>query len=379
MKRMICTPRLNWKESVEALGLYWHSNREYWNESNYYVFTMAEVLKIEKATETLHAMCLDAVQKVIDNKWYSRLNIPEYAIPLIEDSWNGDVPAIYGRFDLAYDGEGEPKMLEYNADTPTSLLEASVVQWHWLQELHPNNDQFNSIHEKLIDYWKMLKGYLKGDTLHFAHMDDMEDGMTVAYLRDTADQAGLKTKQLTMGQIGLTDDGWFTDQDDQTILSMFCLYPKEWLINEGKFSQAAISLGINMDIIEPYWKLILSNKGILAILWELYPDHPNLLRATLNESDTLLWDGIVKKPLLSREGANVSITLLDQPLIATEGEYGEGQFVYQDIASIPNMGGAFPVIGSWVCGQSASGMGIRESSHIISDNFAKFVPHLIEG
>jgi glutathionylspermidine synthase len=36
---------------------------------------------------------------------------------------------LYGRFDLAYRGDGPPKLLEYNADTPTALFEAAVVQW----------------------------------------------------------------------------------------------------------------------------------------------------------------------------------------------------------------------------------------------------------
>ena len=50
-----------------------------------------------------------------------------------------------------YDGKAPPRLLEYNADTPTALLEASVAQWFWLQDCFPTADQFNSIHERLID------------------------------------------------------------------------------------------------------------------------------------------------------------------------------------------------------------------------------------
>lgn len=75
-------------------------------------------------------------------------------------SWNEEPPAIYGRFDLAYDGIHPPKLLEYNADTPTALLEASVVQWYWLQDVFPKDDQFNSIHEHLVAKWKELKDYV---------------------------------------------------------------------------------------------------------------------------------------------------------------------------------------------------------------------------
>ena len=60
-------------------------------------------------------------------------------------------PSIYGRFDLRYDGAGPAKLLEYNADTPTTLLEASILQWNWLKDTHEGDDQWNSLHEKLVE------------------------------------------------------------------------------------------------------------------------------------------------------------------------------------------------------------------------------------
>ena len=381
VKRTANPVRADWQKKVESLGLAWHSAKgAYWNESAYYSFTMDEILKLEDATNKLHVMCLEAAQHIIDQRLFLKLGIPSHIIPLIEAAWAQEPPSIYGRFDLAYDGLGPPKLLEYNADTPTSLVEASVVQWFWLQEVFPTKDQFNSIHDRLIEHWKSLFPYLQGERLHFAGMDDIEDGMTIAYLRDTAQQAGLTCDTLTMDQIGVTEDGFFTDADDRVIESIFKLYPWEWIVAEDeRFVQALLQRGTQMQWIEPVWKMLLSNKGLLAVLWEMFPESPYLLPASLDIAETLTWDAYVRKPLLSREGANVTVTMFDQTLVESQGDYGEEGYVYQALATIPDFDGRHPVIGSWIIGQEAAGIGIRESKRIITDNLSQFVPHLIEG
>ena len=128
MKRHLITPRNNWEQKVEELGFGFHSTDvAYWDESVYYEFSMSEVNRMEKATNDLWEICLEAVQYVIDNKLYNKFHIPEWVVPHIEDSWNNDAPAIYGRFDFTFK-DGIPKLLEFNADTPTSLFESAVVQ-----------------------------------------------------------------------------------------------------------------------------------------------------------------------------------------------------------------------------------------------------------
>ena len=381
MKRVANPPRADWQRKVESIGLAWHSaSGPYWNESAYYSFNMDEINQLESATNTLHTMCLEAVQHIIDKQLFEQMHIPARIAPLIVDAWNQEPPSLYGRFDLAFDGMGPPKMLEYNADTPTSLVEASLAQWFWLQDVFPAKDQFNSLHERLIAQWKYLKEYCQGERLHFAGMDDLEDGMTLAYLRDTAEQAGLVCETLTMPQIGITSDGFFSDTTDRVIESVFKLYPWEWIVHEDeRFVDALLQRGTGMQWIEPIWKMLLSNKGLLAILWDLFPESPYLLPASFDVAETLTWDAFVKKPLLSREGANITVTMFDQTLLASSGDYGEEGYVYQSLASIPNMDGHYPVIGSWIIGSEAGGIGIRESNKIITDNLSQFVPHLIEG
>lgn len=374
MRRISCNPRPDWQKKVESAGLTWHSLAEpYWNESAYYEFSPAEVDTLEAATNELEKMTLAAAQHVIDNRLYSRMGIPEQAIPLIESSWEAEPPSLYGRFDLSYDGKHPPKLLEYNADTPTSLLEAAVIQWYWLEEVFPKRDQFNSIHERLVALWKELTPYLPGARVDFCSLDDAEDGMTVTYLQDTAQQAGLATSIFPVQEIGWNGSA-FVGPDDEQLSAVFKLYPWEWMVREefGQHIAKASTIWI-----EPAWKMLLSNKGILPVLWELYPRHPYLLEAHFDSPGLMMsW---VKKPLLGREGANIT---LHQPgnEIQTDGEYGEEGFIYQELAPPAVFDGMQAVLGSWVVGHeegnAAAGMGIRESDSPIITNTSRFVPHL---
>jgi glutathionylspermidine synthase len=373
VRRVPAFPRSNWQSKVAAAGLTWHTPAgPYWNESAFYEFTAQEIDMLESATNQLAEMALAAAQHMIDRKLYSQLGIPESAVPLIENSWEHDVPSLYGRFDLAYCGANPPKLLEYNADTPTSLLEAAVTQWYWLEDTHPDCDQFNSIHERLIALWRELTPSLPGSRIDFFSADEEEDRMTAIYLLDTAQQAGLSGETFLAEEIGWNGAN-FTAPDGRPLTSVFKLYPWEWLIGE-EFGKHISQSGVIW--VEPAWKMLLSNKGLLPVMWELYPEHPNLLAAGWTEPRTGSW---VKKPLLSREGAN--ITLHDRGRdLCTEGNYGEEGFVYQDLAQLESFDGKYPVIGSWVIGHeaggSAAGIGIRESDIPITTNLSQFVPHL---
>jgi glutathionylspermidine synthase len=373
--------RPDWRAKVETLGLLFHTTPDgaqgapYWYEEAYYRLTSAEVDTLERATNELHEMCLAAVQHVIDRDRFAEMGIPAAAVPAIKWAWEAEPPSIYGRFDLAYDGVNPPKMLEYNADTPTALLEAAVVQWHWLQERFPNADQFNSIWEGLVELWQELRRdrHLKGTLVHFAHVDTLEDLMTVTLLRDTAQEAGLVTEGLHMKDIGWDDQGkFFVDLQDRRIWTLFKLYPWEWLLAEP-FANQLLASYAETQWIEPIWKTVLSNKAILAILWEMYPDHPNLLPSYIGGSRDL--KDYVRKPLLSREGANLLIKQ-GGTLTRTDGEYGAEGYVFQQYVPLPEMDGCRPVIGSWVIDGSARGIGIRESDGLVTDNFSRFVPHL---
>ena len=379
MRRELLGPRSDWQRDMESIGFHYHSiDGTYWDESRCYVFTEAEIDQLESATAELHEMALNAAQQVVGGQRYEELAIPPDWVPAIEQSWNAyrsEQPAgftLFGRMDLSYDGASPPKLLEYNADTPTACLEASVAQWRWLQAVRRDADQFNSLHEKLIDAWRTLRVASEETRLHFAAVSEsQEDWGNLDYLRDTAIQAGWQTFALPVERIGWNGTK-FVDEFNLPIERLVKLYPWEWLVRED-FGPALLASTIRT--VEPAWKMLLSNKAILVVLWELYPDHPNLLPAYYEPAP--LGSKYVKKPKLAREGANISV--VDGPVVqATDGDYGAEGFVYQAAAPLPRFEDDFALIGSWIVGDKPAGIGVREDVSPITCNTSRFVPHYFE-
>ncbi|MDH2428275.1 glutathionylspermidine synthase family protein [Sphaerisporangium sp. TRM90804] len=382
MRRQTSAPRPGWEKTIESQGLAYHRSahpadlpRPYWDEAVHYVFTMDEVLALESQVEELHAMCLAAVAHVVAQGRYRDFAIPEWAAPAVEESWRRRDPHLYGRFDLRYDGEGPAKLLEYNADTPTSLVESSSVQWFWLQDVHPGDDQWNSLHERLVDRWRELP--LQSGPAHFAWtaMDESgEEAMTVGYLQETAAQAGLATVSVAMEDIGWDQRNLrFVDMEQRVVRTLCKLYPWEWVVADP-FGRQAVAGQVSMTWIEPLWKMLLSNKALLAVLWELYPGHPNLLPAYLDGPRDL--SSFIEKPLLGREGAGMRV-VAPEGSQRTPGDYGAEGYVYQEFRALPGFDGWRPVLGAWMVGDEAAGLGIRETSGLITDDSSSFVPHRI--
>lgn len=379
MKRYITSPRKDWRAKTEAQGLTYSrlpDGSDYWNEAAYYALSKRDVQALETTTERLQNMCLAAGQYIIDNTRWSDFGIRGDVAPLIVKTWTDEPPAVYGRMDLAYNGNEAPKLLEYNADTPTALIEASVIQWHWLQDCFRKSDQFNSLHEKLVAKWRDLKNYVK-PPLVFAHCDLEEDAMTVCYLRQTAEEAGIKTLGMLMSQLGYDQkQGAFVDAEGTPVRSIFKLYPWEMMVQE-QFWRFVMERFPSPQWIEPLWKMMFSNKALLAVLWEMYPNHENLLPCYVDGPRDMT--SFVRKPKLGREGANVSIYKNGSMEVETQGRYADSGWVYQATSASTKIADRYAVIGSWlIADQGPAGVGIRESEQPIVGNTSTFVPHLID-
>lgn len=385
MRREYSKPRAEWQRLIHEQGLVYDTPgrdgsgqaRPYWDESVHYVFEMDEILSLEADVELLHSMCLDAVDHVVTTERYRDFAIPEWVWPAIAESWRRQDPHLYGRFDLRYDGSGPAKLLEYNADTPTSLLEASVVQWYWKTEVFADDDQWNSIHEKLVARWSDIGARLASNQVHFTWSQAEptgEDHVTVAYLQETAAAAGLDTVGLAIEEIGWDPVlGRFVDLAEAPMNSIVKLYPWEWMVEED-FGHHAVECLPDSLWIEPLWKMLLSNKALLAILWEMHPGHPNLLPAYLDQPGILT--EYVRKPKLGREGANIQIVAPGFET-RTPGVYGREGYVYQLFDPLPEFSGYRPVLGAWMVADDAAGLGIRETAGLVTDDGAAFVPHRI--
>jgi glutathionylspermidine synthase len=377
MQREPITPRAGWQQQLEAVGFYFHSlDGTYWDESACYRFSSAEIDVLERAAADLHEMCLGAVDAIIERGLFKRFAVDDAFAEYITASWRANAPSLYGRFDLRYDGRSPPKLLEYNADTPTSLIEAAVAQWNWLQGARPHSDQFNSLHEKLIARWQEIRSTLPGvaPLVHFACVRESEEDFgNLEYLRDTALQAGIDARSVYVQDIGWHDTQCaFVDLEARPIRTLFKLYPWEWMMRE-QFGPFVLRSGV--QFIEPPWKVLLSCKAILPVLWELYPNHENLLPAYFDGDR--LGERFVRKPIYSREGANVEVHG-PRGVFAQPGTYGAEGYVYQAYAPLPEFAGNYPVIGCWIIGAEPAGMGIREDKTPITGNTSRFVPHYFD-
>jgi glutathionylspermidine synthase len=394
MQRIPCDERADWRDTAEQVGFEFHSTdgQPYWDERAYYGFTLKEIEDdLEAATLELDRMCAElAARAVADERILRALHIPERFWSWIAASFKRGDASLYGRFDLRYDGTGPAKLLEYNADTPTAVFETAVFQWMWLEQAIERQivpraaDQYNSLHEKLIAAWTTIGAGHGGEQpggrkLHLACMtDNPEDRGTVSYIQDCAHQAGLETKVVAMADIGRTSKGVFVDLQDEPITLAFKLYPWEWMMRE---SFGASLPGASTQWVEPPWKAILSNKGILPLLWAMFPNHPNLLPAYFDDDEAAakLATSYVRKPLYSREGANVELVVGGIPVDSDGGPYGAEGFVRQAIAPLPQFNGNYVVLGSWIAAGKPCGLSVREDIGPITKNSSRFLPHAIIG
>ena len=384
MERRAVRPRENWRRVAAEHGFTFHTpdGERYWDESHAYRFTLREIEDdLEDPVEELEQMCFEVVERAVaSEELLRRLAIPEMFWGYVAESWRNRERNLYGRMDFCYDGQGPAKLYEYNADTPTALYESAIFQWVWLEQameqgLIPEGaDQFNSLHERLIDAFGRFG--VEGP-LHLACARDTDEDLgTIEYLEDCARQAGLATQRMFMEDIGLADDGSFTDLDDAPVRWLFKLYPWEWLMEEEFGSRIPRS---GTRFIEPGWKAVLSNKGLLALLWEMFEGHPNLL-PTYFEDDpgvAALGGHYVRKPLLSREGANIVFVANGRTVMGPEGPYGAEGFVRQAYAPLPSFDGRRPMCGVWLVASEAAGMCIREDEGAITTDDACFIPHFI--
>ncbi|BBP83494.1 hypothetical protein PHLH8_31360 [Pseudomonas sp. Pc102] len=281
--------------------------------------------------------------------------------------------------DFSYDGKGPAKLLEINADTPTSLLECASVQLLWLEDqirrgaLPAEADQFNTLAEDLI---RALGTFRKDIPFHFAAIaGSIEDRGTTDFLAQMARLAGIDTRHIDIEDIGLNGDGRFVDLQGQWIPRLFKLHAWEHIFSEA-FGKAVP--GCDTQFVEPAWKSIISNKGILPLLWKFNEGHPNLLPTQVDANPrTPVPRGWVRKPFFSREGANIEIRTQQDEVVVQDGPYTDAPYILQQFSPLPRFGDSYTLIGSWIVGDTASGMGIREDDSLITKDTSRFLPHVV--
>jgi glutathionylspermidine synthase len=388
VRRVAIPERADWRGLADEMGFTFHhlDGAQYWDESAYYAFTLDEIeTGVEDPSAELHAMCLDLVEEVVaSEELMRRLAVPDDMRDVVARSWRAGAPSLYGRFDFSYSGAaaGPAKLLEYNADTPTSIYETAVFQWRWLEDrladgsLPETADQYNRLHEALVGRFRTL--FTGGSLVHFASdATHVEDRQTVRYLEDVARQAGLDPQFVAIDAIGVDADGKFVDAESVLIGALFKLYPWEDMLREPYAARLPTT---ETMFLEPAWKAILSNKGMLPLLWERHRGHPNLLPAAFADDATALsaiGDRHARKPLFSREGADIHLVDGERREAGPEGGYGEEGWIVQELVPLPVFDGRHAVVGSWIVGMEPVAVSMREDDGPITRDLARFVPHAI--
>ncbi|WP_102126243.1 glutathionylspermidine synthase family protein [Deinococcus planocerae] len=384
MRRLTFPARPAWEARLQEAGFTWYAPTPthpvpYWGEDACYAFTPAQVERLERDAQDLTDMVLETTGAAIESGRLGELGIPAFLHGAVRESWDRDDPTVYLRLDLAYDGRGHARLLEVNAQTPTSLIEAAVSQWHWLEdrlgagELPAGTTQWNTIHEGLGEQWAYLARERGLSQAHFSAAREVEDIATVTYLRDLALAAGVSGSFLAADEIGTSpNEAYLLDAWSLPIRHLMWLWPFEYA---WESRDAAFLATTGTRFIEPLWKTVTGSKGLLALLHERYPDSGLVLPATLTPG--ALGPNVVRKPLYSREGQNV--TLPGEP--ATPGAYGDLPSIEQAYVELPTFeasdGPRYPVLGVWVAGNEVCGLGIREGRTRVTDNRATFVPHVV--
>lgn len=383
MYRTTFEKRPDFAKQFEIEGMSYHERT--WSEGTCYLLKDSEVNVIKQNTNEAYNMLLEMARTIVKSgdypAYFGLSNIEKEAI---EQSWNREDPSLLGRFDFAYSGPNEMKLLEFNGDTPVTLLETAVSQRDYLKVVPIKyQKQFNDLETSIVRRWKQM--YPQGTRVHFATSGtDPEDLANLDYLSKTAVMAGMKTKQLSMEDIGLVHEtSQFVDLEEKDIENIFKLYPWEWMMQEG-FGQHVVNSTTNW--LEPAWKMLLSNKGSLVKLWDMFKGHSLLLPAYANESQ--LSDGYwCKKTISGRVGQNISkvvrkggVTVIDE---LAQGSVEEPLdlhwgYIYQQWTQMPVFNDMKPVLGSWIVGKEAAGISFREDQNDVTGNDAKFICHAID-
>lgn len=373
MTRKMLSARPHWQNIVERDGLSWHTEGELpsWNESAVYVFTAAEIEQVQRTAREIHGLYLRAADHAVKHSLWSRLGLRSEDAPVLRKSWEQQDWSLHGRFDFLLDAHGQLRLLEYNAETALSLVETALIQHRWQIEVMPEMAQFNRLHERLVEAWR-CSGFRHVHCAWRPRHPEVEG--TVRYMAGIVREAGLKATLLALHRLGWhRGQQCFVDCDGTALECCYKLYPWEWMLQEpfaGHLDHAGCRF------VEPAWKLLLGSKAMLALLWELFPDHPALLPCA--EEPSALGASFVSKPFFGREGYNISIFQDGALTGSTSGEYSEERKLFQALVRSPRHDGHLAQLGIWMVESEPAALGIRESTDAIITNNSPFVPHVVQ-
>ena len=381
-------------EYLESIGFIWHTDED---KTSYIANEVVQITQEEaeayyEACNELYDMFCEAGDYVIENNLFHEINIPFNLVDAIKESWENDVHwHLYSRFDLAGGIDGKPiKLIEFNADTPTSLFETAIIQWALLKANNLDEaSQFNNVYEALKDNFKRiitLDTDIEKFEEHYQELGwkilfssiagSIEDENTTKLLQHIATEAGFNTDFEYIDKVEFSDDGIFAKE--QSFEFWFKLIPWEDIaIDENELALLLTEILENRKaiIFNPAYTLMFQSKGFMKILWDLYPDHPLLLETSF---EPLQDKKQVEKRCFGREGANTKIINKDGSIdVETDGAYEGHKAIYQEYVELPKDEQGNSYQAGVFFAYEACGLGFRRGEKIL-DNMSKFVGHIIK-
>ncbi|MFT7004966.1 MAG: glutathionylspermidine synthase [Sulfurimonas sp.] len=391
---MIKLKKLNPLEdsTLEELGFTWHTDSDgtkYINDELVEV-TQKEAEAYYEAGNKIYDMYVQAAEYVIENNLFFELGIPFNLIETIKKSWENDVHwHIYGRFDFAGGIDGKNiKLIEFNADTPTSLFETTLLQWALLKQNNMDEEkQFNNIYEAIsqnfkrlitleddielfeerYDGWKILFSSVEGND---------EEEATTRLLQQMATDAGFNTSFEYLQNVRFDENGIF-DANDNQYEYWFKLFPWEDIGSDEP--ELATTLGNIIKnqkaiILNPAYTLLFQSKGIMKIMSDLFPDSPYLLKTSFEPLEGIKQ---VEKAVFGREGANTKIIDADGTVLEQiDGPYDNYKKVYQEYVDFNKDTNEAKYQAGVFFAYESCGLSFRKGGEIL-DNMSKFVGHVL--
>ncbi len=381
-------PRADWRPGLRKYpyGVRAMSAGAFWREDVRYEFSAHQIDLIESVADELHTMLREALRATVDGRALAQLGVRGGVARLLEASWNDywaagrlneRAGALIGRLTLAYDGRDSVKLLACNYDTPEGLFSASIIQRNWREALMADANQFNGLHEGLVERWEELAAGMPGRGLvHLACAtpDPMRESELV-YLAATAAEAGIATHLLPLQSLGW-DGQRFIDDEGRSASWLAKIYPWQGLADDAFLQKLRMG---GMSMLSPLWCWPMSNHGLLATLWALYPRHPNLCRAALDPEEMAGCDSVTERSLFGLDDAAQRMTAHGRTISDTGSADYPGGRVWLETPPIFEEEGVHALLHCWIIGDKCLGMSVRESADPRVGSDAAMVPHIFRG
>lgn len=343
-----------------------------------------------------------------DDALFEALGLPEETWGAVRVSLSETYPTVIGRFDWAETAEGL-KMLELNSDTPTSIVEAYVVNGRICAEAglaDPNAGLATHLGDALAAAVEAYaaQGNAVGRVAFSALDWHAEDAGTTRYLLA---QSGLAhARFVPLESLRVYEDRlceWRAETaEHEPIDLLYRLHALEKLAEERDeadgYPTGAHVLDLmvrgRLSVLNPPSAFLAQSKAFQALIWNLHEageffsaeEQETIARYMLPTYMENRFEGVcpyVSKPIFGREGGAVTLYGADGSVQEKDGEaqYWEQSMIYQQLVELPvveleterGLEECRLLWGSFLIGGQASAIVARAGGRI-TGNLSYYVP-----